>query len=219
MASTNNDQENVLLPSDEESPSAPPPPRGRLPIKALLAVGLCLAAAGLAGAVVMGRQADRAPPMIKHPSADLVSLGWEKYLSEECNDALEALEKEADRTSRKHETMNKTDVVHCRANEQACLVDFVGKSTKKVCDNPSDCLFEWTMWKCFPNACKEENIRNGMQENQRDQISKSTGIEYRSLTVDCGEKHLGSDKSDGIQLSCSSFSFLALVSLIFIARI
>jgi len=65
MAAARSDQENGLLQGDEGSPSDPPP-AGRFPIKVSLAVGLCVFAAGLAGAAIMGRPAARAPTEIKH---------------------------------------------------------------------------------------------------------------------------------------------------------
>lgn len=125
MAAANSDQESGLLPSDEGSLSAPPHAR-RLPIKAPVAVCLCVFAAGLAGAVVMGMPAARAPTKIWHPWAATglndhePPLGrpwvaWAKgrfgigmdvpehqYVSEECVDLLEALWKEAEEHGRTH---------------------------------------------------------------------------------------------------------------------
>jgi hypothetical protein len=68
MAAASSDQENGLLQGDQGSPSAPPP-AGRFPIKVALTVGLCVFAAGLAGAVMMEKSAARAQTNIKHASS------------------------------------------------------------------------------------------------------------------------------------------------------
>lgn len=64
----------------------PPPTASRLPIKALLAVGLCVAAAGVAGAIVMGRPANRAPATVPYGWSETWNV-WNKCLPPHSADA------------------------------------------------------------------------------------------------------------------------------------
>lgn len=182
MAAANFDQESVLLPSDEGSHSAAPP-AGRLPIKAALAVGLCVVAAGLAGAAVMvsQRPAAAAPTKIRHPWAvtglneyqhkhmsqikhlwavtGLMGQFKSKHLSQECKDKIDALEKEAEEEGRTgHHVDHKREpdkMLDCKESEQACTVNLTINYGGEVnmCDS-----------RCFPTICKKENMAKELED-------------------------------------------------------
>jgi hypothetical protein len=177
MASTNSDQENVLLPSDEESPSAPLP-AGRLPIKALLAAGLCLAAAGLAGAAVMRKQATHAPPKIRPPWADTISLAKETgvnfdFGSEECNNNLEAQHKEATETGRKL-IGQQGELPDCKDSEQFCRVKATISGAHKMSQTG-----------CFPITCKQENVLKAFENIRTLTMPDGTVVPHSDVHVTC----------------------------------
>ena len=142
-------------------------------MKAPLVVGLCIFAAGLAGAVVAGRPAARAPTKVWHPWA-AVRLQEEhefEYLSEECQDLLEALEEEAEEQGRTHEVDSSgSGTLDCKTSEQACTFHFsmYGENI-----NAS---------KCFPAVCKQENM---FKELEADMEDVPEDAELSGLNVTC----------------------------------
>jgi hypothetical protein len=168
MAAASSDQENGLLQCDERNPSAPPP-AGRLPIKVPLAVGLCVFAAGLAGAVIMGRPAARVPTKIKNPWA-AISMNGFQYISTECQTLLEALEQEAEEEGRVHEGGPGETAADCKETEQICTAGFgiFGEVQE--------------MTKCFPITCKQANIFKELEANMADSPPEA---EVTGLDVSC----------------------------------
>jgi hypothetical protein len=168
MAAANSDQESGLLPSDKGSPSAPPP-AVRLPIKAPLAVGVCVFAAGLAGAVMMGRPANRAPTKIKHLWA-ATSLHEFRYCPTECQELLEALVTEAEDEGRAHEVGGEETADCKKESEQWCTIGFsMFSNTIRIS-------------KCFPMTCKEDDIFKSLMEDMED---APVEWKFAGLTVDC----------------------------------
>jgi len=139
------DVETARILREEGGPYSPP--ERRLPIKAVLSVGLCVAAAVLAGAAVTVRSAARAPAGQEHPWAFVQA--WKKYLTEECSDRLHALEEEAKDTGRTHPG----EEVECKDSEQICTMRFTIGGFSEA--HP----------KCFPAVCQEVNILKGLQED------------------------------------------------------
>jgi len=157
------DVETARILREEGGPYSPP--ERRLPIKAVLSVGLCVAAAGLAGAAVTVRSAARAPARQEHPWAFVqADEAGKKYLTEECSDLLHALEEEAEDTGR---TTHQGEEVECKDSEQICTAAFTIGGFSEA--HP----------KCFPVVCQEVNILRGIQEDMPPIL--------HDLTVTCAE--------------------------------
>merc|ERR1712032_855546 len=73
----------------------------------------------------------------------------QKYMTDDCNEALDALEKEAEEQQRTHVTMG--EPANCKDSEQTCTLTVDAYSL--------------TSEKCFPASCQEANILKGMKED------------------------------------------------------
>lgn len=131
----------------------------------------------------MWRPAVRGPTKIWHPWSATglhgkknkdTGLHEHKYVSKECQDLLEALEKEAEEQGRTHEIANHNsgETLDCKEYEQACTVEFdlYGQSISGS--------------KCFPAICKEENIFKTIEENLG---TLPAAAHFSGLEVSCEE--------------------------------
>jgi len=172
MAAANSDQENVLLPNDEGSPSVTPPQK-RLAIKSLLFVGICVAAASLAGAVVMGRPIARAPAKIRPPwnitgLSDETMAECTKHFSKECCILMTELMEESAGAPF-------PPTSECKASEKKCSLTL----------NMDESDFKQTM--CMPNACKQSNIVKYMNAGMPPEAANlDVSCELTSACSDCG---------------------------------
>jgi len=177
MAAANSDQENVLLPNDEGSPRATPPKR-QLAIKALLIAGLCVAAAGLAGAVVMLRPVARTPTTTTTttaPTSDCSDMINCEHLTEECCRLMNQLICEESEGRTIH-AIGDEDTLECKDSEKRCSLS----STMHGMD------FKQSM--CIPDVCKEGNMLTAMSAGVDPEVTTNFDIscELTSTCSDCG---------------------------------
>jgi len=153
MAAASSDQENGLLQGEA-------PPAGRLPIKVPLALGLCVFAAGLAGAVMMEKPAARAPTTVKHPWG-AISL---QHVSQDCLDLHHEIFQDAQKSGRVIQIAEGEGLppaegpLDCKEeSEQVCTATVTTDCSAFPSDQP--CIKTPTVLKvCTPDICKEENI-------------------------------------------------------------